>query len=281
MGNKLIEDIIFGNESDKTLPKTRKEQFIKILKNNYGILILGSFLTFLFIVPSIICLYMISYNLSIVFMNEQISPSNIFIVVLTYMAINIPLIILSGIGISGLLYIIRKMVYDEVFHLSDFFKGICLSIKRTIIIYLLYGISFLILVLNLVCYPVYNELIYEISRVFSIILFIFVNIMTKYMITIEARYNVSFSDLFKNSFILSFKTIFSSLLMLFLCFIPITVLLLVSGPYQIAIIVIMSVTYFGLAILLNYEHSAYVFDKYVNKEKFPLLYKKGISPERN
>lgn len=278
MGNKIIETIIFGN-NDPKMPKNRKKQFKKLIIDNWWNLIIISLLTFALFIPSIITLFSFFYNITILDNTLDTYLSSIKSLALSYDIIMCVFIILGGIGISGAIYVIRKMVYSEVYHLSDFFVGIKKLYKRFILIFFIYGFSFHMLLFSNIYYQMFDMFLYNIIKSISIIQFVFFNIYVKYLITLEVRYDLNIRDLFKNAFVLSFKTLFSNLLFFFISFSLIFFLLMLDGKYQIVLLLIMMFTYLGLIILINMIHSASVFDKYINKDKFPSLYRKGLDSD--
>lgn len=278
--NKFMENLIMGDGEYKKLPKTRKEQFFKNIKENYGILILLSFITFLFIIPALFTLYMMSYQININIEKNPNDINNIILSINFYTSlIMIACLIILGIAMSGLSFVIRKMVYGEIFHFQDFFEGIKKNYQRFIFIFFLYGISLAILIIDVTYYSYIAPFKIFINYLFislGIIQFIIMSIMVNFMMMQEVRYNLSKKDLVKNSFILTMKLFFKNSLIFILNIIPWIIIIIVPGIYQLIILSILLFTYFGFNILLNEEYTTSIFDKYININQYESIYKKGL-----
>ena len=137
----------FNKES---LPKNRKELFFDCIKQRFGLIMLTSFVLFLFTLPLLVVLfikdaYLISVGVS--FENKEITEANyetmyLMVTNFGYLA-SIPCFLILSVGLAGALRVFRQLVWQEgVFFKEDFFDGIKLNFKHYLIYGLIFGICF-------------------------------------------------------------------------------------------------------------------------------------------
>lgn len=276
MANKFIENLIIGN-NNCDLPKTRKQQFKNLIKDNFFKLLKYSLFIGLFIVPIIIVKIIFSY--SIVDMTDS---NKIFVYLYRESFINVFLITLVFVPVSGVSHIIRKKVWNDSILSESVFTGIRKEIKRFIFIFFIIGISNFIFQTGSYYYSNMFDgkaIIKNVLVFINVIQFIFILILSMYMITMTTRYNLTFKDLILNSFKLSIKLLFRNCLVIFIILFPWIILQILPPAYQVVVVIVISPLYYSLSILFIYEYTAYIYDKYINKEKFSDIYKKGLKTD--
>lgn len=273
---KFLKKYLLGDNEEKPLPSTRKGQILSIIKEYYASLILMSVFTFVFALPVFIVLYIMSYNLQLIDTNDY---NQIFYTMFYLSLILIVANIILYIGLSGLFSAIRKMVYNEYSTIMDYFMGIKENAKRFALIGLIYGVSLFLLIIDLIYYenisslqPMINNIVVGIG----IIQYFIISIMSMYMMCQQCRYNLSFKDLVINSFKFTMKNILLNFAIYCLCFALLSFPLLFSGAIQALLFSMLALFAYSISALLAYEYCAYIFDLYVNKTMFPIIYLKGL-----
>lgn len=273
MANKFIENLIIG-KSNCDLPKTRKQQFKILTKDNFFKLLKYSLFIGLFIIPIIVIKIIFSYSIA-----DMADSNKIFVYLYRESFINVFLITLVSIPVSGVSYIIRKKVWNDSILSESIFTGIKKEIKRFVFIFFIIGLSNFIFQTGSYYYGnifIGQSIIKNVLTFINVIQFIFILILSMYMITMTTRYNLSFKDLILNSFKLSIKFLFKNLLAIFIILLPWIILQILPPAYQVVVVIVISPLYYSLSILLIYEYTAYIYDEHINKEKFTDIYKKGL-----
>ncbi len=179
---------------------------------------------------------------------------------------------LLGIGFAGAIRVIRQRVWqNSVFLISDFTEGIKLNIKQYLIHGFIIGITYF--GLQMLPYTGLNEIWVGVFYVLFYGALFPVSILAMNMVQV---YTNSFILNVKNSIFIYFKQIFV---------LAALSLLVVSG-FLTQFITMVTVKYIVLAfyfivllplfLLINIVYTYYCFDKFINKNRFPELYDRGI-----
>ena len=273
MGNKFLEELVIG-KTDINLPRTRKEQFRKVLRDNFFTLIKYSLFITLFVLPYIV--NQIVYSYTITALSDM---KEIFVYLYRKCFADIFLILIISVPVSGISYIIRKRVWSDQLNNEGILDGIKKQLRRFILIFLIIGVSVFIFNTGsyyyLYLYQGY-DIVGNVLLSVSLVQLVFVLIVSFYMITMDTRYNLKIRDLLMNSIKLGVKYLFRNILVLLTIMMPLIVVYFVSAPYQIVIFIIIAPIYYSMALLLVFEYTAYIYDETVNKDKYPEIYKKGL-----
>lgn len=179
--------------------------------------------------------------------------------------------IILAVGLSGVLYILRNMVWTEgVFVGSDFWRGIK---KNFVVVCLTLFAYSIFLFLGIVSYGLSgylaatgnaNAVLMTITRIITIIALALLTMMCFHMLTMSVTYELGFFKLVRNAFILTISLLPSNIF--FLAFTLVSGLLIMILP-SIGIIVLLIIGLSG-GLLVWTVYSHWIYDKFIN-EKVP------------
>ena len=285
----FIEKSLYGNSevdfNDSFLPKTRKEQFKYIFKNNWLKLFYLNLVIFLFFIPAIIYYFVSNLNYSnlISTMTDTEVYSQLFSLNLMRYLILSLLFMLGFIGLAGGLYVIRKMIFDDVVSLrKDFLKGIKNSAKQFSLLGFLFGITLFAFDYS-EQYVMLSKMapLLQIIMVFMILfIFILLVIGIMYMLNLSNLYVMNMFSIIKSGLLLTFRNLFKNLGVSLLAFGPVFVWILLPGvTLKIISVFILSVIGFSYIMLLFSLLAMYSFDKYINPVQYPDFVRRGLSKD--
>lgn len=261
------------------LPKNRKEVFFDCLKMRYGIIVTLGVMCVLFALPSVICLFLRDMGLSTLLAdigNQKYSQEEgyrlFYSMKMTYSLILVPCLVILGIGLSGVMYIIRQLVwYEGMFFFSDFFEGIQKNWKAYTASFLALGVYNV--ELTMLNYKQVSELWYGLYLGAGLLL---LGPIILFAVLMSLVYKFSFRGSVRNAFLLYMRSIPKTLLAelsialtfvalgipnVILKYVVLLILMLFVLPP-----ILMGVTLYGFSL----------FDEYINKEQYPELVNKGI-----
>jgi hypothetical protein len=265
------KDNRLGQEDN--LPTTRWQLLGDSLRYRFWDFLSVSLLTFVFWIPSFTWLIFCS-------LSDLLDFTNFNSVLMVY-GLNVLGIMIGGIGMAGLFYFSRKMVWGEGASLpGDFFEGIKKNASMFLIVYFLIGLLYLILRLDLCALQANSGfsgwglgalegLSYAIFFLFLLALF--------FVQTQSAIYADSFFHLAANGFKFLFGAFLTNVPM-FLAFFALF-LLFEFVPFPVAMyltIGLEAIFYFGFSAFFFTEYSYYLFDKSINLRQYPQLLRKGL-----
>ncbi len=295
MANKktggFINRLLVGKEKSEgyarsTLPSNRWELFWDIFKGRFGKLFILNILTILFFLPLI---FLIIYRTGLLATYGSLYPfaqgfgvgylapvsltgysENIIFSVNTLTLLFLPIVsMIAAIGISGLAYVIRNMVWTEgVFIANDFWRGIKQNAKQMCLVALLYSVVFYVFTLAI---SFTNQAIalgtlpglFTAVKIIAIILLSFCTLITLHMITLCVTYELPMKHLIKNGMVLSIGMIFSNIVMVLAAAIPFLILLLGNFVLLFGILFIL-IFGFSFAMLVWTVYSQWIYDGYIN-----------------
>lgn len=197
--------------------------------------------------------------------------------------LRIPFLMLASIGLAGILYIVRKLCWNEPISIwKDFGKGIKNSWKANL------GISFILGVIIFMSEFIINSFAYGsltgFSGVFFLVFMLLITVVgviaSIYAFSLASLYSMNFISLYKAAFILAMKTFFYNLLMLIAAFLPVAIFFMLPIPVMfyigIFVVVFGGTGYcFTCATLFIMKN----FDKFINEKYYPEFVDKGIYKE--
>lgn len=261
------------------LPQNRKEVFFDCLKMRYGIIVGLGLMCVLFALPFVICLMLRDISLSSLLADianqeygEEQGYQLFYSLKMTYSFVMVPCFVIFGIGLSGVMYVIRQLVwYEGIFFFSDFFEGIKKNWKAYTASFLALGIYNV--ELTMLSYQQVSEMWYGIYLGAGFLLLIPIVI---FVLLMSLIYKFSFTGSIRNGFLLYMKSIPKTLLaelciafsfvalgiphVILKCVALLILMLFLLPP------ILMGVTLYGFSL----------FDQYINKEQYPELVNKGI-----
>lgn len=272
------------NNKEKVKPFDRKEAFIKIFKTEYNVLAKVSLAALVFALPALLVLVL---SVGEMMLLGDISESNVKMLyeaqarMCMYL---IPAMAFFSIGAAGVFYVLRRLCWGEdVSFFKHFLHGVRTNgwqsvIAGTLATALIGGINY---ASNLLFLSTGLGAEFWIITVIKLFLFLFIVLALLFQYCIIAVYSDKMAQIIKNSLAFTLSSLPKSTGILILMVLPIFLALLFSTVYlmYLVITVFMGVVGFGCAFLLFTLHSHSVFDKYINKDYFPDIYKKGLYHE--
>lgn len=294
MKKGFVNKLLYGkgdNEdfSTEKLPKTRAQQFFSAYKTSIGKLTNVNLLTALFVLPLIVWDF-----LSAAYVNDfmkgldvQTQFSYLLKMSLLQYGTEIPLIMLMFVGLSGAYYVIRKICWKAPVRLiKDFNLGIKNCYKQFLPLGVIAGVGNLainyLINLNLLTISNQTEFINIMAIVGAALLAIICIVALVFAMEQSSLYNLTFGKLLKNSFILTFKRLFSGIGVTILSLLPI--LLFKFMPWIFVQLIGSFITLvFGIsfAITMQTVFCHGVFDVFINRQQYPDFVGLGLSKGKN
>ncbi len=280
---KIKEEII--KNKGLPLPKTRKEQFKRLLKDNYMKMVVFSMITFAFIVPLIVLFLVMNYTTSVMLKEENADVANIvFSSCLWFSLYAIPCIAILSLGFAGLFSVCKSFVWDEPVSYSSFFIGIKKNFKEFLFIFYF---DYLFFVLFLLTFARFYYLVNvpTILRYFLIFLsgfvFLIAFMMSLYMMSSATRYQSKIKDLLVNSFRLVFRNFLINLLLAIMSLFMWVIAIIFNPIVESIVFLVMFIYLLSFFALIITSYHASIYDEYVNKDNFPSIYKAGLDKSSN
>ena len=271
------------NYARSTLPSNRWQLGWDIFKTNFTKLVLINLLLALFCIPLFLIWILHTGNTSMLAqqvpfgsfmsypfigsMNGMQEYVEVQANIQSLIFLPIAAIILS-VGLSGVLYILRNMVWTEgVFVGSDFWRGIKKNFGIVCLTLFVYSIF---LVLGVISYGLSgylsatgdaNAVLMTITRVVTVIALALMTMMCFHMLTMSVTYELGFFKLVRNAFILTISLLPTNIF--FLAFALVGVLFTMIMPtLGIMALVIIGLSG-GLLVWTVYSH--WIYDKFINE----------------
>lgn len=276
----FMNKLVMGKKNDKdfnrsNLPTNRRQVFKFAYKQRWLTLFNVNLLTMLFALPYIL-FEIIYFIYSSSHSGASVTKQNS--IAISCFLIRFPTMLLASIGLSGAVYIIRKICWDEPFSFKkDYFKGVSNSYKQFM------GISavlslFILLAEMLENYYSSGSGFLNLYIVFTIIVVaVIVLIVAIYNYAICSLYNMSYLSSLKLAIMLTFKKLFFNMLMLIVGVLPVAIFFLIpiTTFYFIGITILI---FGGLSylILVCFLFTNATFDKFINEKEYPEFVRKGM-----
>ena len=302
----FIARMLEGKERDEnyarsTLPTGRWSLFWDIFKGRFSKLVIVNLLIIVFCIP-LIAVYFLRYMMLVG--QGTLLPSNslgvswpavpdiagleqqmILSTNLLWGALMVVAALIAAIGISGGIYVIRNLVWTEgIFVANDFWRGIKINAIVVLQSTLFYGVMLYLFTISIDAASVViatgsgNQTLMVISHVFCYIAIALLTIMFLWMLSMGANYKIKFFRLLKNAFLMTFGMIFHNIFFVVLMAIPVILILLGSFFAMIGYIILIL---FGLSymLLVWFDYSQWVFDKYFESKREGGKVNRGIYPK--
>lgn len=267
-----------GDFIEQNLPKNRLQLFADILKNQWQLIVVLSFILILFLLPFILLRY---YNL--VQIGQIIAQSNdpttlsmqLFSHYSIYLALNIPFIFLLSLFFAGTGRILKRLSFLQgIFFFADFAKGLRENIKDHLRGLALYALIFFLLEFL----AIYLQLDGKMTGFYLLKFvhyFIVVPIFITYIV-LSSVYKDRFLKKLVTAVIVFFRMLPRTIIFIIVLYLPLLVLL-ISAPSLQVFYPIIYFLFVGIPFLLAYVlWMNHIFDILINRHHFPELYQKGI-----
>lgn len=271
---KLFEKMYIGNPNKKDLTKKDISRqsglslFFTVLRVRGLNLLWLNLLYSLFLLPTYIVLFLALYQYGITVGTENAMT---FADVVWYMYLLLPCMLIAAPGKIGFTNVLHRWASDEHAWFSDFWTGIKKNWKQGLIITAINYVVLFVLIYYAYFYlsklnqgAVTGMMSYIFTTGFYILIgCIFVYFMVHlYVFPMLVRYKLKIKEIYKYSFILSFKNILGSVVSVI--FIALTAYLLFTLPYMMYTIPVIAI---ALVYTIAYVHMGRVFKKYVFLEE--------------
>lgn len=265
---------------ENDLPSTRVEIFFDTIKLRFGVLFRIGLLMFLFTLPLLMgtafkdtYLYYLYNSLSSGKIDETQYNEIYMMTYRIFFLGEIPCFLLVALGLAGSFRVIRQLVWQEgIFFVKDFFDGIKNNAKHYLIYISIFGIFHyfarmaILLEINI---PV-------IKYIPIIVLYVIFVPMILYNLIQSQIYTLNIGLEMKNGAILYIRTFFLVLIATLVAVLPIGFIFIPIVAVKIVaeisfILFIIPFILLGELLFFNSQ-----FDKYINKNNYPEIYRKGL-----
>lgn len=290
MKKGFVNKLLYGkgdNEdfSTEKLPATRAKQFFNAYKTSIGKLTNVNLLTALFALPLIIWDFLASAYVNDFMNNLDVKTQFSYLLKMSLLqyATEIPLIMLMFVGLAGAYYVIRKICWKAPVRLiKDFNAGIKNGYKQFLPLGAIAGVTnFAInyfVNFNLLTISDKTEFVNIAALVGIALLALIGTVALVFAIEQSSLYNLTFGKLLKNSFILTFKRLFSGTGVTLLSLLPILVFKFMPWIFvQITGACVTAVFSISFAITMQTVFCHGVFDVFINKQQYPDFVGLGLS----
>lgn len=258
---------------ENNLPLTRWQLLGDTLHYRFWDLLLVSLLTFVFYIPSFSWLIFCS-------LDNFLDYANLNSILMVY-GINIPLLAVAGLGMAGLFYFSKKLVWGEGASLpSDFFEGMKKEGTMYLLVYFMIALLYAVLRLDIASIKLsgaFSGLWVGTVEGLSYTIFFLFLLAFFFLLTESVIYQGGFFRLFWNGFRFVFGAFLTNVPIFLAFFAPFIVFEFVP-LYQVsfAMIGFEAIFYFGFSAFFFTEYSYYLFDKSINKKDYPEIIRKGL-----
>ena len=262
------------------LPQTKKELFFDCYKNQFWLIFKCGFICLIIALPVLLTMVMCDwYVISAIEGLEDKSAENVLAVTyfsnMTYGAFKAVLFTLFAVLFSGVARVMRQLLWNEpIFFGDDYKNGLKSDALRFCITALI--ISAIHYVLGLFNNSVVTYIIYGVFAAFVIPVALWFLLQSIY-------YKIGVFASLKNALIYYIKTFPVTVLLTACSILPfwlvINFISLIIAKYIVLIILI--VFYVIPLVMVWISYASKTFDKYVNKEHYPSIYRKGMRAEED
>ena len=267
---------------EENLPQTRKDQFFDILKNQYKVVLLTGLMLLLFFLPilafSIFKSIMIGKAYAVYELGEatieQVNDAVIFNT-LIFDGVNLLLYPILFAGVSGVLRVIRQLVFGEpVVFRFDFNKGIKDNFKTFLLIGLFVALLKLLISFIVIGFGFNPYIKVAAYAILYAVLLPPLFVMSAYSVIYANKFFTSL----KQSFLLYLRGSWKFLGMILVIIVPYILLeeFFSYVTFRQIIYCVLIVFALPLVILISFMVMFETFDKLINIRLFPEIWRKGL-----
>lgn len=279
---RLLKNKISHKSADCTeqnLPHNRWQVFCDVLKRRWRFLMVVSLLTSIFCLPYFVWNWIVGQTIRRLSQAETVNAIELLSYVNTRGAVNIALFALCGVGLSGGVYVVQRLVWGEVVFVGDFWQGL----KGT-----WYKNAFALGIVGLAAWCVDFVFVYAPTQIgdvavrmlfygVSILFVCFAAVFALFVAVQNAVYNVGWGHCFKNAAMLTLKSFFPTLGLLVVAVIPQTICFFFDNTIvDIVGYVLVAVFLSGVFMLVAVLVADHTLDKEINAKTYPQIVDKGI-----
>lgn len=263
--------------TEQNLPGTRKQVFFDCYREHFSLIFRIGLLCMLFLIPVLVVAFMRDvYFIHAISSLEEQTTEKMMAVYYSANAIygfaNIFAFALFAALFSGIVRVIRQLLWGEpLFFWDDFKNGIKSDALRfAVIAFLLALMDYLLNLLDnsMMTYALFGTFI---AVVLPIAMWVLLQ---------SVYYSLKLSGILKNAAIYHIKTFPVTLLLIACTAVPfwlVGVIPIIAVKYLVfTLLAVFGVLPLAMTWLL---YACHTFDRYVNKEHYPSIYRKGMRPE--
>ncbi len=272
---------------DSCLPTNRFKQFLDIIKIEWRTLFRIGFILLLFAIPFVIATFFRDFFISAYKSiltdsgaSQEEIQSVINVITAIYLGVTAICFVIFSVGLAGVSRVIQNLVYGNGFVFRfDFAFGIKNNGKRFVITALILGIFNFLVQFNSLYFSQASSFIFQVIRFFAICLFfIFVLPIALFSMSNHVTYKMTVGECLSNGY----KCTFARFLFTFIfsiLFYGITFIEWIRHPVFIALAYVLLVILISPLLYLSWRLFAVsTFDKHINKDNYPEIYRKGLRP---
>lgn len=267
------------------LPHNRKQVFWDVIKLHWRMLLVLSLVLLVGLLPLLTCLFIrdqyalvLAARVNDGTMSPEDRLATLKIVYLICAGACLICLYIFALAVCIVVRFVRQLIwYEPIFVKEDIAMGIKNGYKGAAICSTFAGI---IIVVHRLMLFVTDNVFVQIIPVAIFIPFIALPLLLAFIQS--TIYIGSFSQMLKNAIAMYIKEAPIVLLFGLLLFTPLLFTMLEQFLIIKHIVVVVYIYFFELAFIMMFSlGSNYIFDKYINKEQFPQMYKKGLYVEPN
>lgn len=282
----IVHKLMFGNEdkpdfTPEQLNMSKWEMFKFIFFSRFGTMVLLNLLTLLFALPAIAVMLLMYLNSSVassfipysanigvgypVVVNAaSLGAISDFTYSLIEYLILVPCIAVFALGVTGNLYVIRKLIWNQpTSTFKDFFRGIKKCWLSSLLIGLVFGLALLLVVFSLGYFDAFDmPVAYKaVTLTIAIILFIFMIIFTSFFMTQNVAFQMRPIALIRNSMLFVFGAFLQSIIFIGIALIPVYLSFIPGITMLLAILYVFIGFSFSTVIISLFCH--YCYEKFL------------------
>lgn len=302
----FIARMLEGKERDEdyarsTLPTNRWSLFWDIFKGRFSKLVIINLLILVFCIPLIVVYFLryimlvgqgammpvnpVGIGVAVVPDITGLEESIIFQTDLVWGLLLVAAGLIASIGISGGIYVIRNLVWTEgVFVANDFWRGIKVNAVIILESTLFFGIFLYLMVISqdaadlMIATGGSNKVLMYISKGVCYVAMLLLLMMYLWMLSMGCNYKLKFFRLLKNSFLMTFGMILQNIIFVAAMAIPV-ILILLGSLFAFVGYVIMILFGISYMLLVWFDYSQWVFDKFFESKREGGKVNRGIYPK--
>ena len=278
-------------DSPLELPVNRQKQYGFVYRTNFMTLLKCSLLLFAFELPIFSLFILLLIYTGPIVVNSSLSSAEKFVsllnlvkVIALFTPLSLPIL---SIGMLGVSYVYKKIIYNDGFLLFRDFKSGIKEGKQGILLSFLLSVLMTMLVIGTLSLYSFLSLTGFFVLCFVMLLLLFLSfILLQYQNLFSLYYYQNLFGNIKNSFLFTFHSLFSSFGILFLE-IGVFVILYSIDWFSLSrltfltlIGMILQIFFFSVNGMLIFQLNAVSkFDKLINIKDYPEMYQKGLYHE--
>ena len=266
--------------TEQNLPHNRWQVFCDVLKRRWRFLLATSLLTSIFCLPYFAWNWIVNQAIRQLTLNaDTVDFVKLLAYVNTKSVVNIALFALCGVGISGGVYVVQRLVWGEVVFVGDFWQGVKDKPWKNAVVFALLGVAVWCVEFVFVYVPSVEMSAFQrmLMYGFSVLLVAYVAAVCVFFAVQNAVYKVGFGACFKNSLVLALKGLLPVVGFVAVAVLPQTVpFFFYNTVVDVVGYVVVAVFGVGYATLVLTLVADYVLDNEINSVNHPQIVDKGI-----